>query len=263
MKRILVGHDGSEPAANALRWTCAMAKPLGAEVVVVVAGPEHTHETAVRENWCGPAADAGVQHRILGWRGEAGLALIRAADDEDADLLVVGHRAHGPAFGLGSTAMFVAHFANRPFALVPAEALAERPERLVVGLDGSDGSHAAAEWVARVAPALPATVLAAFVQWPVPDTFREHARPIWSGEELEENWAAPISAAIDDVETSIIEADDPAEGLLELADADERTDAVVIGTRRLGGLRPMRLGGITLNLLHRTVDVAVVVVPRH
>jgi nucleotide-binding universal stress UspA family protein len=262
MKRILVGHDGSELASNALRWACAAAKPLGAEVVVVVAGPEQTLEIATRDDWCRPAVEAGVEHRILGRRGEPGPVLLRAADDEDADLLVVSHRPHGPVLGLGSTAMFVAHFAVRPFALVPAEALAERPERFVVGLNGSDGSRACAEWVGRIAPGLEAKVLATFVQWPVPDTFREHTRPIWSGEELEQNWAAPIRAATADVETTVIEADDPAEGLLRLADTDERLDAIVIGTRRLGGLRPMRLGGITLNLLHRTVDVPVVVVPR-
>jgi nucleotide-binding universal stress UspA family protein len=262
MKRILVGHDGSDPASNALGWACALAKPLGAEIVVVAAGPEDMHDAATRDDWARPAAEQGVPYRILGWRGESGLALLHAADDEEADLLVVGHRAHGPVLGIGSTAMFVAHFAERPFALVPAEALAEKPQRLVVGLNGSDGSLAAAEWVGQIAPVLGVDVLAAFVQWPVPDTFREHTRAIWSGEELEQNWTAPIHTIGDDLDTTIIEADDPAAGLLGIADTDDTLDAIVIGTRRLGGLRPMRLGGITLNLLHRTVDVPVVVVPR-
>jgi nucleotide-binding universal stress UspA family protein len=261
VKRILVGVDGSDHAAHALRWACTLAKPFDAEVVLVTAGPKNLEEKAERENWSGPAVEAGVAHRAIVRRGDAGLGLVNAAESEDADLLVVGHRPRRGVLELGSTAMFVAHFAERPFALAPAGAGAHRPERVIVGVDGSDASRGAAEWAGRVAHTLGAEVLAAYVQWPMPDLLaplprdmREQAR-----HELEARWIAPIRATGASVKTALLEAVDPAEGLLGLVGTDEAA-MLVIGTRRLGGLRPIRLGGVTLHLLHRA-DVPVVVVP--
>jgi nucleotide-binding universal stress UspA family protein len=259
MRRLVVGIDGSQPGANALRWACALAGRFDAEVIVAIAGPEDTQAIAVRDDWSGPAAEAGVRSRVVPLRWEPGPALIDCVETHDADLLVVGHRAHGRLFGLDSVAMYVAHLANRPFALVPSGATTMVPERLVIGLNGSDASQGAAAWAAPMARSLNAKMIGVYAQWPMPEllatippAMRDRARA-----QLEQ-WVAPLRA-FGTVELRVCEARDPVEGLLSCAES-ARAAAVVIGTRRLGGLRPMRMGGVTMHLLHRST-VPVVVIP--
>jgi len=259
MRRLVVGVDGSQPAANALRWACALAGRFDAELIVAVAGPEETQAVAAREDWSGPATEAGVRSRVVALRWEPGPALIDCVDAHDADLLVVGRRADAPRFGIGSVATYVAHLAGRPFALVPSGATARVPERFVLGLDGSQASQGAAAWAAPIARELNAEMVGVYAQWPMPEllatippAMRDRARA-----QLEQ-WVAPLRA-FGAVELSVCEARDPVDGLLGCTDSTS-VDAIVIGTRRLGGLRPMRLGGVTMHLLHRST-VPVVVVP--
>ncbi len=66
------------------------------------------------------------------------------------DLLVVGSSRHtgGAAFWLGSTSRWATRHAPCPLVVVRGQASAGRPDRIVVGIDGSAPSDAALLWAA-------------------------------------------------------------------------------------------------------------------
>ena len=140
-RRIVVGVDGSDGAAAALRWALEWAGPAAAQVEVVLAFDSDvawidvgTHDEA---EWVerGKATAEAVVRRIVdevaaGRAGEdvhpvvaegapARVLLDRA---QDADLLVVGTRGRGGFAGLllGSVSQRCAEHAPCPVAVVPA-----------------------------------------------------------------------------------------------------------------------------------------------
>ena len=136
---ILVGVDGSENSAEAVRFTAGLAAALGAEVVAVHAlglldqlepgGPKvptqpHRDEIAERVGgaWTRPLADAGVTHRAVLHDGNPVDVVLHAADEVSADLVVLGSRGIGgsPAMLLGSTSTQVAQRCTCPVTIVPA-----------------------------------------------------------------------------------------------------------------------------------------------
>ncbi len=137
IKRIVVGTDGSEHANRAVRWAADLAAQTGAEVVVThavgllvktAAGPvpstaELHDELRARLNgeWTGELRAAGVSVRCRLEEGGSVTALLRVADDEGADLIVVGSRGAGgfSELHLGSTSHQVALHADRPVTIVP------------------------------------------------------------------------------------------------------------------------------------------------
>ena len=136
-ERIVVGVDGSENAAAAVAWAAGLAEATGAEAVAVHAlglldhqggggpVPAHGHREQIREllerEWCAPFDQAPVRSRRLVREGNPIDVLLRVADEEDADLIVVGSRGLGgfPDLLLGSTSTQVAQRATRPVVIVP------------------------------------------------------------------------------------------------------------------------------------------------
>lgn len=133
-KRILVGTDGSQPSLKSVREAARLAKATGAELLVVTAYGALDQGTVNRWREEAPdeiswrftpstiadeailkgetvAAEEGVTARMLTEQGEAAEALIRVAEREDADLIVVGNRGMtGPTrFLLGSVPNKVSH----------------------------------------------------------------------------------------------------------------------------------------------------------
>lgn len=136
---ILVGVDGSQDSAEAVRFTARLAGALGAQVVAVHAlgmldrlepdGPKvptqpHRDEIAgkVAGEWTRPLADAGVSHRALLQDGNAVDVVLRAVEEVGADLVVLGSRGVGgsPVRLLGSTSTQVAQRCGRPVTIVPS-----------------------------------------------------------------------------------------------------------------------------------------------
>jgi nucleotide-binding universal stress UspA family protein len=134
--RIIVGVDGSEASLRAVTWAAELAGWTGGEIVAVhVVGllthladdsvapsAEHSGEVAAQlEQWCRPLADAHVAYRSVLIDGDPVSSLLRAARDEDADLVVVGARGTGgyPGLVLGSTSQQLVHQADRPVTVVP------------------------------------------------------------------------------------------------------------------------------------------------
>ncbi len=82
----------------------------------------HRSEVAVvMDEWCRPLAHAGVAHRSLMVEGPPVQALITAARDEAADLIVVGRRGAGgsPGLEIGSTSQQLVHQADCPVVVIP------------------------------------------------------------------------------------------------------------------------------------------------
>lgn len=146
IERILVGVDGSDDSRHALEWAVDLAGRLDAEVVAVHAlgmleqldpggepVPTASHrEEIVRvfeQEWCAPldAAD-GVRSRRVIEDGPPAMVLLRVADRDGVDLIVVGSRGVGgfDELLLGSTSTQVMHHTQVPVTVIPRTAGAVR-----------------------------------------------------------------------------------------------------------------------------------------
>ena len=151
VKRILVGTDGSDHARRAVRWAAELAAQTGAEVVaahavgLLVTTPEGPvpstpfHDRLRRSlegEWTEELRGAGVPVHCRLVEGSAVTALLQAAEDESADLIVVGSRGAGgfSDLHLGSTSHQVALYADRPVTIIPP------PGRARPGLEGQADS---------------------------------------------------------------------------------------------------------------------------
>jgi len=144
IRRIVAGVDGSPNAAHALAWTAQLALALDAEVIAVHAvdprifvpiietlgppappavGREWYDEVrdAFEKDWVSPLRAGGVRYRTEMVDGSPALALVDIAENEKADLIVVGSRGRGGFTGLllGSVSTYVMHHARRPVIVIP------------------------------------------------------------------------------------------------------------------------------------------------
>jgi nucleotide-binding universal stress UspA family protein len=137
VKCIVVGTDGSEHARRAIQWAADLAAQTGAEVVATHAvgllvntptGPvpstAELHDelrARLEGEWTDELRAADVPVRCRLEEGGAVTALLRVADDEGADLVVVGSRGTGgfSELHLGSTSHQVALYADRPVTIIP------------------------------------------------------------------------------------------------------------------------------------------------
>jgi nucleotide-binding universal stress UspA family protein len=136
VKCILVGTDGSTHAQRALRWAADLANQTGAEVVAAhVVGllvttpdgpmpstPFHDRlRSSLEGEWTAELRSAGVPVRCRLVEGSAVTALLQLAENESADLIVLGSRGAGgfSELHLGSTSHQVALYADRPVTIIP------------------------------------------------------------------------------------------------------------------------------------------------
>lgn len=138
---------------------------------------------------------------------------------------------------------------------------------IVVGLDGSPGSEAAARWCAEMAPLLDAEVVAVHALPPVvymlpttpgaippvyDDTVRQELTRALDG------WCAPLREADAEFRSEVVEGS-PAEAIMRVADKVD-ADLIVVGRRGHGGFAELVLGSVPHQLSHHA-DRPVVVVP--
>ncbi len=135
---IVVGVDGSEGSTRAVEWVVDLAGQVDGRVVAVHTFEPLAHlgdmqppydfariEDAVRgkleSEWCSPLTEAGVDHECRLMHGAAFQCLLDAADEVDADMIVVGARGYGLLKGLalGSTSGKLLHLSKRPVTILP------------------------------------------------------------------------------------------------------------------------------------------------
>jgi nucleotide-binding universal stress UspA family protein len=133
-RSIVVGTDGSENAAEAVRQAAALAAALGARVHLVCvyepvpsagSGEGAAHEEsgwllrpreavdATLEEAAGAFAAAGVEVERYAQRGDPADAILDVAEERGADLIIVGNRGRTGAkrFLLGSVPNRISHHA--------------------------------------------------------------------------------------------------------------------------------------------------------
>ncbi len=138
------------------------------------------------------------------------------------------------------------------------------PERIVVGVDGSDGAARALQWAAALAGRAGASVLAvhvltynhALLRDLTPDTMHTWRRSL--EHELKGRWIKPLSTTGVAHRTMLVDADSPADGLMEVGER-EHADLLVVGSRGHGTITGRVLGSTSYRLTHQARRPVVVV----
>jgi nucleotide-binding universal stress UspA family protein len=280
MSGIVVGIDESDHAANALRWAVREAALHDWNVTAVMAwglldqhtgqpfNPGYEEADAARvlqtlvTNAVGAEPAATIDCRpVLDLPGRA---LVDASTD--ADLLVVGARGSGGFTGLllGSVSQRCLHQANVPVAIV--RGTPDAPQRILVGVDGSNSAARAARWSVEEASLSGASVC--FVNGWYPYglgafPFIETAAPSSALEAASERILddALAEAEIGDVAVErASKPGNPASVLLEMSRPD---DLIVLGSRSTSRLERFFVGSVTTQVAQHVTTTVVVVPPEN
>jgi nucleotide-binding universal stress UspA family protein len=195
--------------------------------------------------------------------------IIQAAEELDADLIVLGRRGAGgfPSLPMGTTAHVVAAASGRPVIIVPdGDSKDGEPliRRVVVGLDGLPSSAAAAAWATRGSPAATFTAVPALEIAPAlvgiegDEGSRLYERARDRASTLMRDWCRPLSDAGVEFD-KVLEEGGPAEVLLNTA-AQVQADLVVVSRRDHHLLRGT-LGSVSQRVLAYAPCPAVIVPP--
>jgi nucleotide-binding universal stress UspA family protein len=290
--RLLIGVDGSAEAGHALELVHALALRAADEIILAaiaevplgfetLAGPPTTLA------WHGELRDAvlqrcrGTLERAAGqaWspaavtsvlaEGHPLQELLLLARDRKADAVVVGPHGLGRIESLiiGSVSQGLLHAGTAP--VVVARPIVDSLHRVVVGVDGSQGSRAAIDWLASLPLPLTTEIIVLAV-------LPAHTGPFgraWSDELYPDVVAIERAAATDVLEdamsrlrvagrtvTSDIRSGPPKVALVEAA-RDLRADLLVVGARGLGGFEGLVLGSVS-RAVAKTAACSVAVIQR-
>jgi nucleotide-binding universal stress UspA family protein len=252
--------DAAEPVVDAASW---LASALDTRLLVVHAVAEPVEEAeellqSLRARL--PGADDTSMRLVEGAPADQ---LIEVADQEDAELLVVGSRGRGALSSavLGGVSRKVARDARCPVVVVPpavsigADGNGGSEGTVVCGVDGSGHSVTAAQVAGRLAERLGGRLLVVHARQdlkavasyrgarsstpPVtgqPDAVRRQADLV-----VEE----AVEAVDADVEaTGLVESGAPAGVLAAVADREDAR-LIVIAARGMGAVRAAFLGSVT------------------
>jgi nucleotide-binding universal stress UspA family protein len=274
--RWVVGWDGSDESAPAVRWATRHSVDRDVDLVIVHAHRDPTASRLLeavlgqRDDVAGAArareemttalaamgVEGDVEHRII--EGAPGRVLVDAT--LGASLLVVGrHGAGGWARVLGSVSRYCATHSPAPVVVVPADSPTRPIERIVVGFDGSEHAAAALRWA--IAFAAPETTVRALVAIEVAPWLDEDIIRDRLGQELqvEERRLLDLLAAVDPEVRArpdvVVRGARPA-----LARAAETADLVVLGAHGAGRLGHGAIGSVSTWMLDGS-PIPVVVVP--
>lgn len=275
--RVVLATDGSESAEASARWLRTFPLPPATEflIVSVASAPPQLLDVEPRTLRDAAAADARaaaaraqdllaarrarITTRVL--EGDAREVIARTASEWGADLVVVGARGLG-AFArllVGSVSTSVVHHAPCPVLVVRGRT--RDVKHIVVAVDGSPHSLAAARFVAglpldhRSRVTLVGVVEQPYVPRTAPRSALKLVRAaiaeIQAGRrsELEktiDGLASEFEARAASVErTATVGL--PADTILETS---RRADLVVVGARGLGGFERLLLGSVSERVLH-------------
>lgn len=280
--KIVLALDGSAPSVVARDLVAGLSWPPDTVVHLVAAfeAPiDWTGGVGSTMDWIGDVEDAareslqdtlgsladplverGLEVKRRTVRGRAATAIIEAATDVGADLIVTGSRGRGrlQSMLLGSVASEVAAHAPCP-VLVAREATATR---LLVATDGSDVADTISDWlgawgafrdrhadvVAVSVPESPAFELMVGLYTLGDARLEAMRREIANRSHADADGMAQRLTAIGIRATAHVRTGDPANEILAAA-TDHGSDLIVTGSRGLGGLESLLLGSVARNVL--------------
>ena len=284
---VSVGYSGSDTSAQAVTWAATEAAARGAalRIVTCVEMPVVSGEAAL--GWNSGAAYEAIREASVSTSdamagkvraehpeltitsevipGPAASALL--TDTAATDLIVVGASNHdgAAAFWLGTTPRQLVHNSPCPVAVIRGAATRGTPDRIIVGIDGSETSDAAVVWAADEADRHGVNLHLvhgwSYAYAPV-DASANQARDLTevdadctlnrSLELARERCGATVTGQL--VETSAVSA---------LLDAVRDGDLLVLGSHGRGGLRARLLGSTVNSVLDAAAVPVVVVRPTH
>ena len=287
--RVLLATDGSEDARTAGAWLTQLPLPAGSRLRVVCAvsiPPSALDVPPVRDFVASLRAEAKrdaetARAELAPWfsdsdaqvlEGDAREAILRAAEEWPADLIVLGARGLGAMAGflLGSVSLGVARHARCSVLVVKPGAGVIR--RILIAIDGSEHAAAAAAFVAKLrldptmavqlagvvqSPPYPATT-PAFATGMVRDALAQIVKERTAAlEQALVEAASPFAGLVKKIERQVF-VGHPIEALLRTA-ATSDAGLVVVGARGLGTLKRLVLGSVSEGIL-RHADRPVLIV---
>jgi nucleotide-binding universal stress UspA family protein/nitrite reductase/ring-hydroxylating ferredoxin subunit len=251
-RSIVVGTDGSDTAALAVRSATGLAKRFGAAVQIVCAHGDGLDESTAAEilRHAEEAVRAAeVESEVHVRRGAAAEVLKGVAQAQGGEMIVVGNVGMGKAkrFKLGGIAERVAHEAPCDVLIVHTRDL-EAPEaeyrHLLVGTDGSATATEAARKGFELAEILDAEVTLVHV-----------GDPFVGAVVLEETTKSRPGSA--PVHTEAVSGGDPGERLVDRAGRGD-VDLLVVGNKGMSGPRRYLLGSVPSRVMHESpIDVMI------
>ena len=284
MSEVVVGFDGSEGAAAALRWGVAEGELHGWAVEAVMAWgflDQHPSGRPFDPSYGEGSGRDALDRSVVAAVGEAAAATVarrlicdlpaRALVEASSDsrLLVVGARGLGGFRGLllGSVSEHCLHHSHVPVAIVRGCARAPASAgRIVAAVDGSEESHTALRWALDEA-ALRGCSVEVVHAWHAPyvtgipyvdgipdvDEYEKASHEVLEAAfSAAGGWTAKASATLSSVHGVAAAAVIKAAG---------NADLVVLGTRGRGGVAGRLLGSVSRQVAHHA-PCPVVVVPR-
>lgn len=317
MGELVVGVDGSEGSRRALAWAVTEARLRGDDVAAVFVlqppaiyldrsglGQQYRAQVepavteraeAMLDEMVAEHADAGITitpeaiHDVSPYQ----VLIDRAAGTSG---LVVGTRGHSGYRRLqfGSVSQQVVVHAQSPVVVVPVREDAHgRRERVLAGVDGSEGAHRAVRRAAEEAR-LRACELELIAVQPPPPVAASHPPSdaaieawMWSGatppdfdmtgdvqrqrEQVVGHWRHVAESELDD-EQSLIDPDERPEKISTtvigdkhvaraLLDAAEWASLLVVGSRGRGGFAGMLLGSVSQHCVRQATSPVMVIPP--
>jgi ubiquinone biosynthesis protein len=134
VRRVLVATDRSETAEQAVAWAAEMAARYEAELVLVqIVVPPNEVDPVVTADLANHAQDlAGERGRaVVAIHEDPARAIVQAADEEDADVVVVGNvgMSGRKEFLLGNVPNRVSHLTRKTCVIVNTAQRLERQQR--------------------------------------------------------------------------------------------------------------------------------------
>ncbi len=228
MTRVIAAIADDSAASAVLSSARAIAGLFSATVEALHVGEERAAVAVA-------AQEAGVTLRTVA--GGAVEVLARAAAEEDVAAVVIGARgAPGGKRPAGSTAVALVTSLNKPVAVVPPDAVVERPiESVLVPLDGTALSAAALREIVELAANAELRIVVAHIQLerslPAFSDHLPHEVRAWSEEFIARYCPSATGAALE------LRVGEPHEHVLDILRAS-RCDLVALGwSQNLAGGR--------------------------
>ncbi len=283
-KQIVVGFDGFESSEAAVQWAAYEALersvplhivtsyhiPVGGDPILgwtatetMLTIKESSDEELRRIAKSTGLAFPGLEVQMTTSHLAPATALVQLAEADD--IIVVGASKHegAAAFWLGSTTRSVVHHSPCPVVVVYGAATMGRPNRVVVGVDGSPASDDALRWAGDAADryGVPLEVVHGWMYpYPPVDTGSTQAAEL-----LEIDAACTLERSLEvarerfgvDVVGHLVETSPVAALLRTVQDGD----LLVVGSRGRGAIKSALLGSTVHQVLDRSSVPVVVVRP--